>query len=306
MENASSFNGEYAVRAKGLKKNYGETQALKGVDISVKTGTVLGLLGPNGAGKTTLLRVLAGQLRSEGDLTVFGERPFDNPEVLDRAVLAGIDAPLPASWPVRKILAVGSARHVTWDADRAEELVTRFDLPTGRNYSELSRGQKSAASLVFACASGCELMLLDEPYLGLDTAKREAFYRTIREEMERLPRTITMSTHHLHESERLLDTVLYLEDGHLTLAGPVEDLAEQILELTGPAEEVNRVISRLGNVPELRREDMSIGRRSIIDLRATPERADAAFDTARQTGGKVRVSEVTLEQAVLALGGDHR
>lgn len=279
---------------------------LQDLSLDLQPGLIHGLIGPNGAGKTTLLRVLAGQLPSDGDLTVFGEQPFDNPDVLDCTVLAGIDAPLPAGWPVRKILAVGAARHVTWDADRADQLVERFDLPTGRNYSELSRGQKSAASLVFACASGCELLLLDEPYLGLDTAKRDAFYRTIQEEMERLPRTIIMSTHHLHESEKLLDTVLYLEDGRLTLAGPVEDLAEQILEIVGPADEVDRVISRLGNIPELRREDMSIGRRSIIDLRATPGRAEATFDTARQLGGRVQVSEVTLEQAVLALGGDHR
>lgn len=279
---------------------------LRELSLNLQAGLIHGLIGPNGAGKTTLLRVLAGQLPAEGELAVFGEHPFDNPAVLDRTVLAGIDAPLPAAWPVRKILAVGAARHVTWDAGRATQLVERFGLPTDRNYSELSRGQKSTASLIFACASGCELMLLDEPYLGLDTARRDAFYRTIQEEMERLPRTIIMSTHHLHESEKLLDTVLFLEDGHLALAGPVEDLAEQILQLVGPAEEVDRVISRLGNVPELHREDMSIGRRSIIDLRATPERADAAFDTARQLGGRVQVSEVTLEQAVLALGGDHR
>ena len=124
--------------------------------------------------------------------------------------------------------------------------------------------------------------------------------------MERLPRTIVLSTHHLHESEKLLDTVLFIEAGRAHINGSAQDLAEQILEIVGPADDVDRVLNRLGPVPELRRDEMSIGRRSIIDLRGRPTLADAVFDTARQVSGRVRVSEVTLEQAVLAMSGEER
>lgn len=128
----------------------------------------------------------------------------------------------------------------------------------------------------------------------------------MREEMDRQPRTIIMSTHHLHESEKLLDTLLYLDSGRVQVNGPVEDLAEQILEIIGAPEEVDRVLNRIGAVPELSREQMSIGRRSVIDLRGKPQLIDATFDAARQVGGRVRITEVTLEQAVLAMGGQQR
>lgn len=281
-------------------------QVLRELSFSLQPGLIHSLIGANGAGKTTLLRVLAGQLQHSGQLTVFGADPFDNPAVLDRAVLAGIDAPLPDPWSVKKLLAVGAARYRRWDASRAEELVERFELPQAVAYSALSRGQKSAASLVLAVASGCELLLLDEPYLGLDVRKREEFYRLLREEMTSGDRSIVLSTHHLHESEKLLDTVLYIEDGQVHVNGPAEDLSDQILEVYGAAEEVDRVLSRLGGVRELRREEIATGRRSIIDLRDRPELVDATYDLARQLGGRLKVRGITLEQAVLAMSGERR
>ncbi|AGF73673.1 ABC transporter ATP-binding protein [Corynebacterium halotolerans YIM 70093 = DSM 44683] len=295
------------IHAEGLTAGYPKGgDVLQGLTFSLGSGLVHGLIGPNGAGKTTLLRVLAGQLQHNGDVRVFDTDPFDEPAVMDRTVLAGIDAPLPDGWSVKKLLAVGAARYRGWNGRRAEELVERFDLPQKKSYMSLSRGQKSAASLVLACASGCELLLLDEPYLGLDVEKREEFYRILREEMERQPRTIVLSTHHLHESEKLLDTVLFIDAGRVHINGPAQDLAEQILEIVGPADDVDRVLNRLGPVPELRRDEMSIGRRSVIDLRGRPQLADAVFDTARQVSGRVRVSEVTLEQVVLAMSGEER
>ncbi len=279
---------------------------LKDLTFTLDAGLIHGLIGPNGAGKTTLLRVLAGQLRHNGRVRVFGVDPFDTPTVMDRTVLAGIDAPLPDGWSVKKLLTVGAARYSGWDRERAGQLVERFDLPWKKSYSSLSRGQKSAASIVLACASGCELLLLDEPYLGLDVEKRREFYLVLREEMERAPRTIVLSTHHLHESEKLLDTVLFIDRGRVRINGPAEELAERILEIVGPAEDVNRVLNRLGSVTELHRDEMSIGRRSVVDLRDKPLLADAAYDTARQVSPRVRVSEITLEQAVLAMGGEGR
>ncbi|QGU08599.1 ABC transporter ATP-binding protein YtrB [Corynebacterium occultum] len=295
------------VDARGLAAGYGKKEkVIRGLNFTLASGLIHGLIGENGAGKTTLLRVLAGQLHYEGELRVFGVDPFDNPTVLDRTILAGIDAPLPGSWSPRKLMAVAAARYNSWNEGRALELSKRFELPFGKAYSSLSRGQKSATSLVLAIASGCELLLLDEPYLGLDLRKREEFYRILREEMDRGGRTILLSTHHLHESEKLLDTVLYLKAGEVRINGPAHELSEQILEVFGAAEEVERLLRQLGSVPELRREEISIGRRSIIDLREQPALADAAYDLAHQIGGRLRVSGITLEQAVLAMSGEKR
>ena len=130
-------------------------------------GLTHGLVGPNGIGKTTLLRKIAGQIQSDG-ITVFGENPFDNQSVLNRVILMGIDNPLPDSWGIGKLGVIGKARWPRWDEERFNELLVRFDVPA-KAYSALSRGQKSAVGFIFAVASGCEVMLLDEPYLGLDT-----------------------------------------------------------------------------------------------------------------------------------------
>ncbi|MFW9144883.1 AAA family ATPase [Corynebacterium striatum] len=170
-----------------------------------------GLVGPNGVGKTTLLRMIAGQLKSEG-LKVFGERPFDNQKIMDRIILMGIDNPLFDGWNVDKLFRIGKARWKTWNQERAEELASQFALPK-KNYSGLSRGQKSAMGFIFAVASGCELMLLDEPYLGLDVDKRQRFLEVLREEQGK--RTIVVSTHHLDEIEGYLDTVLLLGEAPL-------------------------------------------------------------------------------------------
>lgn len=251
-----------------------------------------GLVGPNGVGKTTLLRMIAGQLKSEG-LKVFGERPFDNQKIMDRIILMGIDNPLFDGWNVDKLFRIGKVRWKTWNQERAEELAAQFALPK-KNYSALSRGQKSAMGFIFAVASGCELMLLDEPYLGLDVDKRQRFLEVLREEQGK--RTIVVSTHHLDEIEGYLDTVLSL--GEAPLSGPIESLVDCIVAVTGPAEQVDRALGRL-QLPVLARHSSVHAERVLIDAR--PNFAECVFDQAAEFG--LRAQEVTLEEAVLALGG---
>lgn len=222
------------IHAHSLNCGYAQRPVLHEVSFSLAAGLVHGLIGANGAGKTTLLRTLAGQLQFSGELAVFGAQPFDNPAVMDRTTLAGIDAPLPDGWSARRLFAIGAARHRRWDAVRADDLLERFGVPPSTSYSRLSRGQKSALSIIYACASGTELLLLDEPYLGLDVQKRALFYEVLAEQMARPGTTIVLSTHHLHEVETLLDTVLYLDDGGVAMNGPIDDLADAVIEVAGP------------------------------------------------------------------------
>ena len=134
-------------------------------------------------------------------------------------------------------------------------------------------------------------MLLDEPYLGLDTQRRELFYQVLREEHGR---TIVISTHHLNEVAGLLDTVSLMGDN--PISGPIDDFIEGILELTGPSEALNAAVTEL-DLRVLSRETAGLGDRVLIDARSTA--TDPIFRTAQDYG--LRVTEVSLERAVLAL-----
>ena len=254
---------------------------IKTRDFTFADGLTHGLVGPNGIGKTTLLRKIAGQIQS-GGITVFGENPFDNQSVLNRVILMGIDNPLPDSWGIGKLGVIGKARWPRWDDERFNELLVRFDVPA-KAYSSLSRGQKSAVGFIFAVASGCEVMLLDEPYLGLDAQRRELFYQVLREEHGR---TMVISTHHLNVSLM----------GDNPISGPIDDFIEGILELTGPSESLTAAAEELG-LPELTRTTTSLGDRVLIDARSAS--TDPIFRIAQANG--LRVNEVSLERAVLAL-----
>ncbi|HZK32493.1 MAG TPA: ABC transporter ATP-binding protein [Corynebacterium sp.] len=292
------------IRADSLNCGYGKQPVLHDVSFSLTAGLVHGLIGANGTGKTTLMRTLAGQLQFSGELVVCGARPFDNPAVMDRTTLAGVDVPLPDGWSARRLFAIGAARHRRWDAAQADDLLSRFGVPVSTSYRRLSRGQKSALSIIYACASGAELLLLDEPYLGLDVQKRALFYDVLAEQMDRPDTTAVLSTHHLHEVETLLDTVLYLDGDGVAMNGPIDDLADAVIEVAGPTEDVDRMLGRLGTPPELVREDLSVGSRVMLDLRNSPAAAESVYEAAGQVSDRIRVGEVTLEQAVLALGGE--
>src|SRR5699024_8146958 len=149
---------------------------------------------------------------------------------------------------------------------------------------------KSAMGIIMAVASGCELMLLDEPYLGLDVEKRQVFYDVLREEHGR---TIVISTHHLNELSGHLDTVLLLNSME---HGAVEEANDGILEVSDAAGHADRLRNRLQVIP-LSREASGLGERVILD--AISLGPDHAFDAAGDVD--VRVQEGNLDRAVLAL-----
>ncbi len=205
----------------------------------------------------------------------------------------GIDVPLPDSWSGRKLLEFGQARYSTWNARRAGQLVERFSLPEATLLGAMSRGQRSALSVIYAFAANCELTLLDEPYIGLDVNKRHAFYETLREEHGRS--TIVFATLHLRNSESLLDTIMLIRAGHLALTGPVTGFTEEIVAITGTSGAVD---AALAEFPAPLLIDARIGgaRRAVLDLGESPEMADDLWDVAG-----VSVSTVNLDESVRAL-----
>ena len=215
-----------AVAVDRLSRRFGPKLALDGVSVKVPRGAVFGLVGANGAGKTTLIKHLLGLLRAEqGTVRVFGRDPVADPVgVLSRVGYLAEDTDLPGWMSIAELVRYTAAFYPGWDHDYAGRLRKDFELDPGAKVKHLSRGQRSRAGLLVACAYRPQLLVLDEPSSGLDPIVRRdilgAVIRTVADE----GRTVLFSSHLLDEVERVSDSVALLIRGRLAYCGPLDDL----------------------------------------------------------------------------------
>ena len=209
----------------GLVKTFGRTRALNGLDLSVTQGEVHGFLGPNGAGKTTTLRILLGLLRADaGVIRVLGGHPWVDSVDLHRR-LAYVPGDV-ALWPTLtggEVIDLLGALRGGLDPQRRASLLERFELdPTtkGRAYS---KGNRQKVALIAALASDVELLLLDEPTIGLDPLM-EAQFREYINEVRGDGRTVLLSSHTLSEVEALCDRVTIIREGAVVESGSMAQL----------------------------------------------------------------------------------
>lgn len=292
-----------SIELRDVRRKLGSTHALDGATAHLPGGRVYGLIGRNGAGKTTLLRTIAGQLRAKGEVLIGGQPVFDNTAVLNGLILSGPDVPWPADIKVKQLLNVAAARWGTWDHRYADHLCEVFEIDTRKPLSKLSRGQKSLVSIVIGLAAQCPVTLLDEPYLGLDVQNRELFYKLLLQDVERNPRTFILSTHHVDDAARILDSVVLLDKGRITGVGTLESITERIAILSGSAAAVDATLGEVGAAGSVLNDATSSGlRRLALDTHrlGVSSVQDLA---ARIEGSGVRVTRADLEQAVLALTG---
>lgn len=199
------------IHTTGLTHRFGSTHVLNGVDLDLEPG-IHGLLGRNGVGKSTLLRILAGQLKpTDGTVEVFGQRPFDNARVMDNTCLTGVDTAYPGWWSAADVIKGARLRFRGWNQTVADTLIADFALDSalGTRYEKLSRGQRAMVAIVIGLASNTELLLLDEPYVGLDTHNTQVFYRHLLAQAD-TGRTIVMATHHIDDAAKVLDSAVIL------------------------------------------------------------------------------------------------
>ncbi|HEV2633702.1 MAG TPA: ABC transporter ATP-binding protein [Actinocrinis sp.] len=212
---------------RGLRKDFGRTRALDGLDLAVPRGQVHGLLGPNGAGKSTAVRILLGLLRADGGTArLFGGDPWRDPAGLHRR-LAYVPGDV-TLWPNltggETIDLLGSLRGGL-DRARRDELVARFDLDSGKKGRAYSKGNRQKVALIAALASPAELLILDEPTSGLDPLM-EAVFREYVAEARARGTTVLLSSHILTEVEQLCDRVSIIRGGRTVDSGSLEDLRQ--------------------------------------------------------------------------------
>jgi len=225
---------EPVIVARDIRKAYGRTEALKGVDLEVREGTILGLLGPNGAGKTTLVRILATLLRADGGVaTVAGLDVAREASALRRVIgLAGQYAAVDESLTGRENVVLAARLHHLPKAEarrRADDLLARFDLleAADRPARTYSGGMRRRLDLAASLVGDPTVLFLDEPTTGLDPRSRLALWSII-DGLRREGKTILLTTQYLEEADRLADRIAVVDRGVIIAEGTASELKRKV------------------------------------------------------------------------------
>src|SRR6266702_7029392 len=217
-----------AIEVRALRKSFGRTQALGGLDLTVRTGEVHAFLGPNGAGKTTTIRILLGLLRKDGgEVSLLGGDPWRDAVAL-HARLAYVPGDV-TLWPgltggeIIDLLASLRGPRSAVDPKRRQARIERFDLDPAKKARAYSKGNRQKVALIAALASDAELLVFDEPTAGLDPLM-EATFRECVDDERRDGRTILLSSHILSEAEALSDRVTIIRDGAAVETGTLAEM----------------------------------------------------------------------------------
>lgn len=220
------------IEARGLRKTYGKTVALNGLDLSVEEGRILGLIGPNGAGKTTALNAILGLTPYEGHLRVLGHDPWVLRDQLMRDVSFIADVALLPRWlRVSQALDYLVGVHPRFDRAKAEGFLAKTDIPRKSKVRELSKGMVAQLHLSLVMAIDAKLLVLDEPTLGLDILYRKAFYDSLLNDYFDGSRTIIVTTHQVEEIEGVLTDVAFIDRGRIVLESSMEEFESRYSQL---------------------------------------------------------------------------
>jgi ABC-2 type transport system ATP-binding protein len=221
------------IEARGLRKVFGTTVALNGLDLRVEEGRILGLIGPNGAGKTTALNAILGLIPYQGELRVLGRNPWAERDQLMRDVCFIADvAVLPRWLRVVDALQYLSGVHPRFDRAKAEGFLAKTQVQLHSKVRELSKGMVTQLHLALVMAIDARLLVLDEPTIGLDILFRKQFYDSLLNDYFDRTRTILVTTHQVDEIQDVLTDVMFIDRGRIVLASTMEEFESRYLELS--------------------------------------------------------------------------
>jgi len=219
------------IEAAGLRKHYGEVEALRGLDLQVPAGSICGFLGRNGAGKTTALKVLLGMARpTSGAARVFGLPAQDQAasvEIRRRTGFVSDEKDLYDYMTVAEMIRFTAPFFPRWRADLETRYLRRFELPPDRRVKALSRGMRTKLALLLALCRGAELLILDEPTSGLDPAMTEEVLQALVAHAAGEEMTVFFSSHQIAEIEQIADRVVIIDRGRTVVSGGLDDLKDR-------------------------------------------------------------------------------
>jgi ABC-2 type transport system ATP-binding protein len=220
------------IKAHGLRKVFGTTVALDGIDLRVDEGRILGLIGPNGAGKTTALNAILGLTPYQGELKVLGRDPWTarNQLMRDASFIADV-AVLPRWIRVSQLLDYVAGVHPRFGRAKAEGFLARTTIKRTSKVRELSKGMIAQLHLALVMAIDAKLLVLDEPTLGLDILFRKQFYDSLLNDYFDRSRTIVVTTHQVEEVQDVLTDLMFIDRGRIVLECNMEEFEARYLEV---------------------------------------------------------------------------
>src|SRR5437016_2062981 len=220
------------IEARGLRKAFGTTIAVDGVNLRVEEGRILGLIGPNGAGKTTALNTILGLTPYQGELKVLGRDPWTERDQLmrDACFIADV-AVLPRWMRVSQALDYVAGVHPRFDRTKAEGFLSKTDIKRASKVRELSKGMVTQLHLALVMAIDAKLLVLDEPTLGLDMLYRKQFYDSLLNDYFERSRTIVVTTHQVEEVQDVQTDLMFINRGRIVLQCSMEEFESRYVEV---------------------------------------------------------------------------
>jgi ABC-2 type transport system ATP-binding protein len=220
------------IEARGLRKAFGATVALDGVNLRVEEGRIVGLIGPNGAGKTTALNAILGLLPYQGELEVLGRDPWTQRDQLMRDVSFIADVAVLPRWiKVWQVLDYVAGVHSRFDRAKAESFLAKTAIGHTRKVRDLSKGMVAQLHLALVMAIDARLLVLDEPTLGLDILYRKQFYDSLLNDYFDCSRTIVVTTHQVEEIQHVVTDLMFINRGRVVLSCSMDEVESRFLEV---------------------------------------------------------------------------
>jgi len=227
------------IEARGLRKAFGKTIALDGVDLRIEEGRIVGLIGPNGAGKTTALTAMLGLISYRGELRVLGRDPWSERDRLMNDVCFIADVAVLPRWiKVAQLLDYVAGVHPRFDRARAEGFLSKTTIRQASKVRELSKGMVTQLHLALVMAIDARLLVLDEPTLGLDILYRKQFYDSLLNDYFDRNRTIVLATHQVEEIQNVLTDVMFIDRGRIVFDHSMEEIESRYREVSVHPEKI--------------------------------------------------------------------
>ncbi len=210
------------LKIEDVLKRYGNHEVLNGVSLDIAPGQIVGLLGPNGSGKSTLIKAINDLITIDSGTITFDGKSM-SPALKNEISYLPDQSALDPSMKVREAIAFFADFYPGFDATRAKELAEKMDLPLNGEIKSMSKGMQEKLQLILAMSRKAQLYILDEPLGGVDPTSRDEILDTILSNFDQ-DASLLISTHLVHDVERILDRVIFLKDGQIRLDDQAEDL----------------------------------------------------------------------------------